>query len=190
MNICFSLEMLHVFTKLSKYNQKISKNLIQLSAIFYVANKEFYLPINKLTKAWDQTTDLKYINVTLLNHKISETLMKAKISPPVDNFSFIIDYTLKNLSLPPKYSSKLKQIMEMILSCLKKFYFIKTPNLMCLSFYFYKHTSHICTEGNYIFSILYVSWQTFLLNKENALSCNELFLKIQNCEYCIDIKSA
>ena len=60
MNICFSLEMLHVFTKLSKYNQKISKNLIQLSAIFYVANKEFYLPINKLTKAWDQTTDLKY----------------------------------------------------------------------------------------------------------------------------------
>lgn len=181
--------MFHVFTKLSKANQKISKNLIQLASIFYVANKEFYLPINKLSKVWEQTTDLKYVNVTLLNHKISETLMKAKMSPPIDNFSFVVEYALNNLSLPPKYSPKLKQIMEIILSCLKKFYFIKTPNLMCLSFYFFKQTSHICTEGNDIFNILYVSWTTFVHNKENALSCNELFLKIKNCEYCIDIKS-
>lgn len=186
-NICFSQEMFHTFTELSKYNQKISKNIIQITAIFYVANKQFYLPINKLTKVWEENTDRNYRNVTALNHKVSETLIKANMSPPLDNFVFIIDYALNNLSSPPKYSQKLNEIMKIISSCLKKFCFIKTPNLLCLAFYFFKDTTNICTEGNDIFNILYVSWSTFVINRKNALSCDELCFKINKCEYCISL---
>ena len=179
--------MFHTFNELSKYNQKISKNILQIAAIFYVANKQFYLPINKLAKVWEQNTDRNYNNVSALNQKISESLMKAKLSPPLENFVFIIYYALSNLSSPPKYSQKLNEIMNIISSCLKKFYFIKTPNLLCLAFYFYKDTTNICKEGNDIFNILYVSWSTFVINRKNALSCDELCFKINNCKDCIEI---
>ena len=86
--------MFQVFKKISKDNKKISKNLLQLSAIFYVANAEFYLPINRLGELWDQTIDKKNINVPLLNAKISESLMKSNLSPPLENFYFIIDFAL------------------------------------------------------------------------------------------------
>ena len=109
------------------------------------------------------------------------------MSPPLDNFVFIIDYALNNLSSPPKYSQKLNEIMKIISSCLKKFCFIKTPNLLCLAFYFFKDTTNICTEGNDIFNILYVSWSTFVINRKNALSCDELCFKINKCEYCISL---
>ena len=46
--------MFQTYAKLSKYNQKISKNLLHLAAIFYVANMDFYLSINRIAKVWDQ----------------------------------------------------------------------------------------------------------------------------------------
>ena len=101
--------------------------------------------------------------------------MKAKLSPPLENFVFIIDYALSNLSSPPKYSQKLNEIMNIISSCLKKFYFIKTPNLLCLAFYFYKDT-RACFFQSYPFysDILYTPPRqknieystTFVLNWE------------------------
>lgn len=188
LNISPSPKMFQVFKKLSKDNKKISKNLLQLSAIFYVANAEFYLPINRLGELWDQTTDKKNINVPLLNAKISESLMKANLTPPLENFYFIIDYTLKKMYLPSKYSSKLKQIMEIIASSLENIFFIKTPILLCLAFYFYKNTSHFCTKGNHIFNILYVPWRTFVINKEYVLSCDELSKKFKTFDYCIELK--
>ena len=99
--------MFQTYAKLSKYNQKISKNLLHLAAIFYVANMDFYLSINRIAKVWDQNIQNDYVNVSLLNRDISNALMAAKLSPPLENFSFVIDYTLKHLYSLRKQTSRL-----------------------------------------------------------------------------------
>lgn len=185
LNICSSTKMFQTYAKLSKYNQKISKNLLHLAAIFYVANMDFYLSINRIAKVWDQNIQNDYANVSLLNRDISNALMAAKLSPPLENFSFVIDYTLKHLYLPPKYLPKLKQIMEIISSELKKLKkrCIKTPNLMCLAVYFFNPTTHFCKENSEIFNILYVPWKTFERNKNYVLSFYELSQKLKYVHY-------
>ena len=176
LNICSSTKMFQAYSELSKYNQKTSKNLLHLAAIFYVSNMDFYLSINRLAKVWDQNIQNNYVNVSLLNRYISKALMTAKLNPPLENFSFVIDYTLKHLCLPPKYLPELKQIMEIISNELKIFKkrCIKTPNLMCLAVYFFKTTTHFCKENSEIFNILYVPWKTFERNKNYVLSFYEL----------------
>ena len=75
LNICSSTKMFQTYVKLSKYNQKISKNLLHLAAIFYVANMDFYLSINRIAKVWEKNIQNNHVNALTLYVHHNEYLL-------------------------------------------------------------------------------------------------------------------
>ena len=172
-----------VYKHLLQHNKKTSRTILCLSAIYYVANLQFYFPIYNLLRYCENAE-----TTCTLHQKFVKIWIKSNLDPPPDNPRYVIEFisARDRRAFPPKYSNHITQIMHTIKDglCKMKVSNMKLPVLVTLSYYFYDQTS---SESDNLCALLRISKSVVNRNKSFVMQSDEIVCNLRSLKICIDL---